>query len=181
MSYLSSSAGYVLNASGDGAVITNWGAQPPVQGFSGFGQVLLGGRCLTGKESGQQLRWEGCRVGDKAQVWSFSGGTLANDVALCADVPGAQGHNAPVVGNSCSHSPGQRWNGLTVSSASTFATRIADAAARAAFMRTAQSAEPGTFISLATGLALPGRAQALTLSAGTVIAAGSGNVISPGP
>ena len=79
--------------SGDGAVISNWGAQSPVQGFSGFGQVHLAARCLTGKDSGQQLRWEGCRSGDKAQVWSLSRSTLVNELALCADVEGVQANN----------------------------------------------------------------------------------------
>ncbi|MBC7380104.1 MAG: RICIN domain-containing protein [Burkholderiaceae bacterium] len=112
MSYISPSAGYVLHAAGDGAVIANWAAQAPLQGFSGFGQVHLAGRCLTGKASGQQLRWEGCRVGDKAQVWSLSSGALVNDMTLCAEVQGAPAGNAPVVSNSCNRSPGQRWNGL---------------------------------------------------------------------
>jgi hypothetical protein len=178
VSYIASSGGYVLHMSGDGAVIASWGDQSPVQGFSGFGQVHLGGRCLTGKQGGQQLRWEGCRVGDKAQVWSLAGGALTNDMALCADVQGAQASNAPVMGNGCNRSPGQQWNGLTVASAGAFATRIADAAARATFVRTAQSAQAGTFISLATGLAMPGRAMPLV---GAVISAGGGNVITPGP
>lgn len=181
VSYLASSGGYVLHVSGDAVVIVNWGAQSPVQGFSGFGQVHLGGRCLTGKQSGQQLRWEGCRVGDKAQVWSLAGGALTNDMAMCADVQGAQASNAPVMGNGCNRSPGQQWNGLTVYSAGAFAPRIADAAARVAFMRTAQSVEAGTFISLATGQAMPGRAMPLAPLTNMVISAGGGNVISPGP
>ena len=52
VSFISSSAGFMLHVSGDGAVISNWGAQSPVQGFSGFGQVHLAGRCLTGREIG---------------------------------------------------------------------------------------------------------------------------------
>ena len=52
VSFISSSAGFMLHVSGDGAVISNWGAQSPVQGFSGFGQVHLAGRCLTGRKTG---------------------------------------------------------------------------------------------------------------------------------
>lgn len=170
----------MLHVSGDGAVISHWGVQSPVQGFAGFGQVHLAGRCLTGKESGQQLRWEGCRGGDKAQVWSLSRGALVNEMALCADVQGAQANNARVVGNACSGSPGQRWNSHGVHSARGFATRISDASARAAFLRTTLSAEPGTFISLVTGLPI---ARIAAQSAGdgmTVISAGSGNVIAIG-
>ncbi|CAN5575704.1 hypothetical protein BH11PSE7_BH11PSE7_26170 [soil metagenome] len=178
VTYIASSGGYVLHASGDSAVIASWGGQSPLQGFSGFGQVHLGGRCLTGKESGQPLRWEGCRVGDKAQVWSLSGGALTNDRALCADVQGGQGNNTAVITSSCNRSTGQRWRGLTVSSAASFAPQIADAAARAAFLRTAQIAVAGTFISLATGQAMPGSAMPL---AGAVISAGGGNVITPSP
>ena len=180
VSYLSSSAGYLLHVSGDGAVISNWGGQSPVQGYSGFGQVHLTGRCLTGKESGQQLRWEGCRGGDKAQVWSLSHGTLVNELALCADVEGAQANNARVFGIACSGSPSQRWNEHSIHSARGFAARITDAAARAAFLRTAQTAEPGTFISLATGLAVLRNIAQSAASIPIVISAGGGNITSLG-
>ena len=170
----------LLHVSGDGAVIFSWGAHSPVQGFSGFGQVHLAGRCLTSKERGQQLRWEGCRGGDKAQVWSLSRGTLVNELALCADVEGDQANNARVLGIACSGSLSQRWNEHSIHSARGFAARIVDDAARAAFLRTAQTTEPGTFISLATGLAVMRNAAQPATSVPMVISAGGGNVISQG-
>ncbi|MES2978885.1 MAG: hypothetical protein V4731_10715 [Pseudomonadota bacterium] len=175
VNYISSGGGLMLHMAGDDAVLAPWGVQSPVQGFSGFGQVHLAGRCLTGRQAGQQLRWEGCRGGDQAQVWSLSRGTLVNQQALCAqaDAGGGQPH-ANVAGVACSGDAGQRWNSYSVQSAQRYAARITDPRVRAAFVRTARSAGPGTFISVTTGLPLP---ASPTPPEGSVIATGGANVI----
>src|SRR5690349_17510188 len=58
IAYISSSNGYMLHKSGNQAVTANWQGQAPIQGFSGYGMINIGGTCLTGKAADQPLTWE---------------------------------------------------------------------------------------------------------------------------
>ncbi len=92
--YISSSSGYMLHMSGSTAVTANWSGQAPISGFTGYGQIKMNGRCLTGKNGNQPLTWEGCNSSERAQKWSLQNRTLRNEGGWCADVEGGR---VPVV------------------------------------------------------------------------------------
>lgn len=175
IAYISSSSGYVLDDGRGAAVTANWNGQRPLSGFGGYGQVRLNGRCLTGNgPAGQQLRWDACRNGDKAQVWALDNKQLNNELGWCADVEGNRnGAGVRVLAWKCSRAVNQQFKAHHVVSAQSAASRIADPAVRQAFLQTAQTARPGSAISLQTG-------RLIGLDGGTLIAAGGMNMIAAG-
>lgn len=182
ITYISSASGYMLYNAGGGAVTANWQGQPPLGGFTGYGQIHLNGQCLTGKAASQQLRWEACRGGDKSQVWALANRRLNNEAGWCADVEGNRaGAGVRVLAYKCSGAINQQWNAHTAVAAQTAAARISNAAVRTEFLRNAQSARPGAVISLATGKVIAaGGGNVIAAGGGNVIAAGGGNVIAAG-
>ncbi|MCG2595047.1 RICIN domain-containing protein [Ramlibacter sp. XY19] len=180
--YISSASGYLLHNTGGAAVTAPWNGQAVVQGFSGYGAIRINGQCLTGRTSGQPLRWEACHGGDKSQVWALSGRKLNNELGLCADVEGNRsGAGVRVLAWSCSGASNQQWKAHHRETAQSYAMRINDPAARAEFIRNAQAASPGTIISIATGrVVAPGGANVVAPGGANVVSAGGGNVVAAG-
>ncbi|MES2973443.1 MAG: ricin-type beta-trefoil lectin domain protein [Pseudomonadota bacterium] len=183
ITYLSSvHSGYLLgNSAGVGAAVA-WSPQHALEGFGGYGQVKARGQCLSGRQSGQPLRWEGCRSGDKSQVWSLKGSKLGNELGFCADVEGGnRSAGARLVAWSCSGATNQQWRAHGAAQpASSLEARV-PAAARAEFARNAQSAPPGSVISLSTGkVVASGGGNVVAAGGANVIAAGGGNVVAAG-
>ena len=103
-------SGHLLGNSGGVGAAVPWGPQHALQGFSGSGQIQSRGQCLTGKQSGQPLRWEGCRSGDKSQAWALRGAKLSNEIGFCADLEGEnRAANARLVAWSCTGRSNQQW------------------------------------------------------------------------
>ena len=147
--YISSSSGYMLNASGGGAVTADWKGQAPIQGFTGYGQVKTNGSCLTGRDGQQQLRWESCKSGDKAQIWALSNGRLNNELGWCADVEGNRsGPGVRVLAWKCSGAINQQWSGAKTVSANDYLNKIQDRSVRDALSAKIRSANPGSRIQL---------------------------------
>lgn len=175
IAYISGSSGYVLDERGGAAVTAAWKGQQPLAGFTGYGAVRLKNRCLsTSGPAGQQLRWDTCRSGDKAQVWSLKNGQLNNELGFCADVEGnRQGDGVRVIAFSCSRAVNQQFRAHVAVPAQSLASRIADPNVRQTFLQTAQSAPPGSAISMQTG-------RLIGMDGATLIAAGSMNAIATG-
>lgn len=181
IAYLSSSSGFMLHNSGGTAVTADWRGQAPLEGFSGYGQIRLNGQCLGGKDN-QPLRWEGCRGGDKGQIWAFRNGKLNNELGWCADVEGGRGGSGVrVLAWNCSGSSNQKWKAHQIQSAQSVAARIGNPSAGKTLVDTARVARPGEVISLATGrVVASGGGNVVAAGSANVIAAGGGNVIAPG-
>jgi hypothetical protein len=182
IAYISSSSGYMLNNSGGTAVTANWAGQAPIQGFSGYGQIQMNGQCLTGKTGNQPLTWEGCRGGDKSQIWSLSNRKLNNEGGWCADVEGNRGGaGVRVLAWKCSGAGNQQWGSHYVESAQATASRISNAAVRSTFLSTVQGARPGAIISLSTGKLIGQDGGGLVAAGGgNIVAAGGGNIVAAG-
>ncbi len=182
VAYISSASGYLLHNSGGNAVTANWQGQSPLQGFSGYGPIHLNGQCLSGKDGNQPLRWEGCRSGDKAQVWKLSGGRLNNELGWCADVEGGRGGaGARVLAWNCHGGANQQWRSHASVSAQSLASNIRDSAVRNTFLDTVRSAPAGSVISTQTGrVVAAGGANAVAAGGANVVSAGGGNVVAAG-
>lgn len=180
IAYISSAGGYLLYGS-SGATLANWVGQAPIS-FSGYGQIKQGGQCLTGSTGGQQLRWEGCRGGDKGQIWALNGTKLNNELGWCADVErGNQSAGTRVLAFQCNGGNNQQWRSHAAKSAQSVAGSISNPAVRNKFLETAKSARPGTLISLATGnVVSAGGANVVSAGGANVVSAGGGNVVSAG-
>ncbi|MFZ2220757.1 MAG: ricin-type beta-trefoil lectin domain protein [Rhodoferax sp.] len=182
VAYISSSSGYMLHNSAGNAVTADWRGQAPLQGFSGYGQIQLSGQCLTGRSSGQPLRWEGCVSGEKAQIWKLSGSRLNNEINLCADVEGGRGGaGVRVLAWQCKGGSNQYWRAHTAVTVESVANGISNTTVRNTFLNTARSASPGTVISTQTGqVVAAGGANAVAAGGANVVAAGGGNVVAAG-
>jgi hypothetical protein len=183
ISFISSvHSGYLLGNSGGVGAAVPWNPQQALQGFSGYGQIQAHNQCLTGKQSGQPLRWEGCRGGDKSQVWALRGAKLSNELGYCADVEGAnRAAGARLVAWSCSGAANQQWRAHGPAQPAASLQAQVPAGARAEFVRNAQSAPAGSLISLATGkVVAAGGGNVVAAGGGNVVAAGGGNVVAPG-
>lgn len=153
IAYISSSSGYMLHAGGTNAATANWTGQPPISGFTGYGPIRASGRCLTGRgPEGRPLTWEGCRSGDKAQIWALSNARLNNESGWCADVEGNRpGAGVRVLAWRCTGAVNQRWKAHAIVSANEVAQRIQNPQARAAFINNAARAQPGQMIDARSG------------------------------
>lgn len=182
VAYISSSSGYLLHQSGGAAVTAKWNGQAPIQGFAGYGRIQINGQCLSARQGGQPLRWEGCSNGDKSQIWALNGSKLNNELGWCADVEGGRGGaGVRVLAWQCSGAGNQQWRAHRDESAQSVAGRIAQPQARAAFVKNASSAQPGSIISLSTGQVVSaGGANVIASGGGNVIATGGGNVVAAG-
>ncbi|TFW13761.1 hypothetical protein E4L96_19305 [Massilia arenosa] len=188
IAYISSSGGYLLHGSG-GAVLADWRGQAPIA-FSGYGQIKQGSQCLTGATGGKQLRWDGCRIGDKGQIWALHGTKLNNELGWCADVErGNQAAGTRVLAWQCNGGSNQQWRGLGLRPAQSVAAGISNPALRAKFLAAVNGASPGQVISMASGQVVAagganavaaGGANAVAAGGANVIAAGGGNVVAPG-
>jgi Ricin-type beta-trefoil lectin domain len=179
--YISSSSGYLLHMSGSTAVTADWKGQAPIQGFSGYGQIKMNERCLTGRTGNQPLTWEGCG-NDAAQRWKLSGGQLNNEGGWCADVEGARGGaGVRVMAWKCSGSSNQKWRTHPVVSAQTAASRISDPNVKATFLANAAKASAGALISTRTGqMVAAGGGNLIGNDGSTMVAAGGGNMVAAG-
>lgn len=182
MAYISSASGYLLHNNGGTAVTADWGGRGPVQGFSGYGQVHLNGQCLTGANGGQPLRWEGCRGGDKSQIWALSGRKLNNELGWCADVEGNRGGaGVRILAYKCTGAVNQQWRGHEPQSIRSVAASIGNPAVRALFEDSVRVARPGDIISKDTGrVVAAGGGNAVAAGGANVVAAGGGNVVAAG-
>jgi len=169
--YIATPGGLLLQAHGDDVVLAPWNRQSPIQGFSGYGRIHLEGRCLTGRGEGALLRWEGCRLGDKAQVWKLIGERLSNELEHCADLESS----GRVQAQACTGEASQRWKGLHTEAADDVARGIADPLVRRVFLRTISAAPAGALVSLATGLAV--QAVVAGVAGGVVVHLGGGTVV----
>ena len=175
--YIATPTGLVLHANGDDAVLVRWDRQSPLQGFSGYGRIHLEGRCLTGRGEGASLRWEGCRLGDKAQVWKLVGERLSNELEHCAEVDGA----APgrVLAHACTGEPRQRWRALRAETVQDVAARISRSDVRNTFLRSIAAGPAGSLVSLDSGRILKASGSS---AGGMAVNLGGGSVVLlPGP
>lgn len=172
--YIATPGGLLLHANGDEAVLVPWNRQSPIQGFSGYGRIHLEGRCLTGRGEGAPLRWEGCRLGDKAQVWKFIGDRLSNEMEHCAEVEDAAAAQQRVLAHVCTGEPAQRWTALSAEPAQEVAGRIADPQVRSAFLRSVAAGPAGSLVSLASGRIVK---AAVAAAGGVVVNLGGGSVV----
>lgn len=179
ISYISTSGGYMVHASGSTAVTANWQGQAPIQGFGGYGQITVNGNCLTQHNEGQPLTWEACR-NDKSQRWSLSGGKLNNENGWCADVQGNRGGaGVPVIAWKCSGAANQQFKAHRIQSAAS--VNIADPQIKAKFVQAAQTAAPGTIISTTTGqIVAQGGGNIVAQGGGNIVAQGGGNIVAQG-
>lgn len=175
-------SGHLLGNSGGVGAAVPWGPQHALQGFSGSGQIQSRGQCLTGKQSGQPLRWEGCRSGDKSQAWALRGAKLSNEMGFCADLEGEnRAANARLVAWSCTGRSNQQWRAHGPAQPAASVLAQVPTAARAEFTRNSQSAPAGSIISLATGkVVAAGGGNVVAAGGGNVVAAGGGNVVAAG-
>ena len=187
--YLSSSSGYMLHRSGNLAVTANWSGQRPINGFRGYGPIMMDGLCLTGRNGNQPLTWENCSRNDKAQIWGFNGGRLNNELGWCADVEGNRGGaGVRVLAWKCSGATNQRWKAHRVISGGNVLSRIGDPSTRAAVDSFLRSSGPGQTLRLNSSQArnLPASligldgATLIGLDGATLISAGGMNLISAG-
>jgi hypothetical protein len=167
----------VLHAAGDAAVVAPWRGQPPIQGFGGYGRIHADGTCLTAGARGRPLRWEGCRGGDKAQVWKLAAGRLSNELDQCAQRE-AHAAGVRVVAAACSGAPEQRWSSWSSMPAPRAAARMADPDRRARFLHNVEALPAGTVLSFATGDPVPAAAVLSGADpAAKAISVGAGDVI----
>src|SRR4051812_18107146 len=171
--YIATAGGLLLHANGDEAVLTAWTGQSPIQGFSGYGRIHLEGRCLTGRTEGAPLRWEGCRLGDKGQVWKFIGDRLSNELEHCAEVEDGPAAKVRVLAQVCTGQRSQRWKPLATESAEDVAVRIADPLLRTVFLRSIAAAKAGVVVSLASGQVV----RSAPAACGMVVHLGGGTVV----
>lgn len=119
-----------------------------------YGELLVGGRCLSGNGgAGTGLVASQCN-GSRAQKWGVINGALRNEEGWCADIERGGGQGSRVIAWQCSGGSNQRWSpGRKMSAAQALSSgRISAAQAQVA-----------------------GRA-----SLGSVVAAGGGNVVAAG-
>ena len=183
IAHISTSSGYVLDNSGGAAVTADWKGQSPISGFTGYGQVRHNSQCLTGNgPAGQQLRWDTCRSGDKSQIWALDRSQLNNELGWCADVEGNRGGaGVRVLAWQCSRAVNQQFKAHRVESLQSAANRISDPAVRQAFIQTAESAKPGSVVSLKTGrLIKPGGGELIGAGAWNVVSKTRGTLIGAG-
>lgn len=182
VAYISSSSGYMLHMSGNTAVTANWSGQAPINGFTGYGQIQMSNRCLTGRTGNQPLTWEACNGSDRSQKWSLENRTLKNEGGWCADVEGGRGGaGARVMAWNCNGQGNQKWGSHVAENYRTVAARISNPAIRATFERNASNAAPGAVISSTTGaLVSPGGGSLVAAGGGNLVAAGGGNLVAAG-
>lgn len=180
--YISSSSGYMLHMSGNTAVTANWSGQAPISGFTGYGQIQMNGRCLTGRNGNQPLTWEGCNGSDRSQKWSLQNRTLKNEGGWCADVEGGRGGaGARVMAWNCNGQGNQKWGRHIVENYKAVASRISNQTIRSNFERNASKASAGAVISTTTGnLVSPGGGNMVAAGGGNMVAAGGGNMVAAG-
>lgn len=175
--YVASGAGLVLQSAAGGAVMAAWRGQAPIQGFSGYGPVYWNGLCLTGRNAGEPLRWEGCRIGDRAQIWKLAGEHFSNELDHCARRE-HEGEQARVLAAACGGDPAQRWKAWSSAPAQAAAATIADRSIRTEFLRTVATVPAGSVISLASGRLLDAAAvRAGTAPGPKAVSLGAGDVI----
>ncbi len=186
VAYLSS-GGWALGGSG-GATLVAWTGQKPLS-FSGYGQIVSNGKCLTGPNGGQQLTWETCKTGRvPAQIWGgLDKGRLNNEVGWCADVEGGRyALGTRVVAWQCGGASNQRWNPHYAQPAATLVQqKVSNAAARPVAIKSATDGLVGQLIDTKTGqlvaagggnLNVPtGGPYLIITSKGNLVAAGGGN------
>lgn len=176
--YVASPQGLVLRVQDGVAVMAPWRGESPIQGFSGYGQVHAKGLCLSADAADEPLRWEGCRFGDRAQVWKFANQRLRNELELCAQRQ-HEGDQAPVLGARCNGAPAQRWQPWSSAPArSAAAYLVADPGVREQFLHTVAGAAAGSVVSLRTGRLLdPAAVHAGRAPGPKALAVGGGDVI----
>jgi hypothetical protein len=151
ISYLSSSAGYMLHRSNNNiAVTSNWQGQSPMASFSGYGTIQMDNRCLTGRNGRQPLTWENCARGrDPAQIWGFRNGRLNNELGWCADVEGnRRGAGVRVMAWQCSGATNQRWKAHRPEPTQSVINRIKDNQTRQTIQNFTRRARPGEVLRL---------------------------------
>lgn len=176
--YVASAKGLVLQVRDGVAVMAPWRGESPIQGFSGYGQVHANGLCLAAYAADEPLRWEGCRFGDRAQVWKFTNQRLGNELEVCAQRQ-HEGDQARVLGARCTGEATQRWQPWSSASArSAAAFLIADPGVREQFLHTVARAVAGSVVSLRTGRLLdPAAVHAGSVPGPKALAVGGGDVI----
>lgn len=181
IAYIATWRGHMLHMSGSTAVTADWRGQTPISGFSGYGQVQMNGRCLTGRTARQPLTWDGCS-NDRSQRWKLSGGRLNNELGFCADVERAStSSNARILAWECTGAPNQNFTANYLRPAHSVASRIGNPSVREKFLASARSAAPGSLISTSTGQVVSaGGANAVSAGGANVVSAGGGNVVSAG-
>jgi hypothetical protein len=178
--YVGSASGLVLQAVGEGAVTGTWRGQSPIQGFSGYGQVHWNGLCLSARHAGEQLRWEGCRIADRAQIWKLANERLANELGHCARRQ-HEAEAARVLAAACSSDAAQRWKSFSSTPAEVAAGDIASPVARSEFLRIVAAVPAGTVISLSTGHPVDPRAVVAGQVAGPKVMNLGAGVVMPLP
>ena len=141
-----------------------------------YGELLVGGRCLTSTGSGKVLTATSCN-GSRAQKWIVTAqGVLRNEEGFCADVEGGGGQGSRVLAWSCNNASNQRWGLAKFMSA-------LQAANQGLLNRSAlpslNSARAGLSIN-ANGVVSAGGANVVSAGGANVVSAGGANVVSAG-
>jgi hypothetical protein len=142
-----------------------------------YGELLVGGRCLsTSGGSGSVIIATTCN-GSRAQKWTItSSGALRNEEGWCADVERGGGQGSRVLAWSCGNGANQRWGFAKFMSA-------VQAASQGLINRSALSslsnARPGLSFN-ANGAVAAGGANAVAAGGANVVSAGGANVVSAG-
>ncbi|MGB3809904.1 MAG: ricin-type beta-trefoil lectin domain protein [Parvibaculum sp.] len=141
-----------------------------------YGELLVGGRCLsTTGGAGSGIVAGSCN-GSRGQKWTItSAGALRNEEGWCADVERGGGQGSRVIAWQCSGSSNQRWGFSRFVSAVQAASQglLSSSAVSAA-----SGARAGSVIN-SNGVVSAGGANAVAAGGANVVAAGGGNILVP--
>ncbi len=142
-----------------------------------YGELLVGGKCLTTTGgAGAGLAAAGCN-GSRAQKWIIANGALRNEEGWCADIERGGGQGSRVIGWHCSGASNQRWApGRKMSAQQALSSgRISAAQAQAA-----GRASLGSVIAAGGGnVVAAGGLNVIAAGGGNVVSAGGGNIYLP--
>lgn len=142
-----------------------------------YGELLVGGKCLTSTGgAGSAVVATNC-AGSRAQKWVVTNGALRNEEGWCADIEGGGGQGSRVIAWKCSGSSNQRWApGRKMSAQSA----LSSGAITAQQAQSAQRAAMGHVIAAGGGnVVAAGGLNVIAAGGGNVVAAGGGNVYVP--
>lgn len=141
-----------------------------------YGELMVGGRCLSTTGGAGSSIVAGACTGARGQKWTItSAGALRNEEGWCADVKRGGGQGSRVIAWQCSGATNQRWGLARFMSVSQAALQGLLTPVGASALG---SARPG-FPYNANGVVSAGGANVVAAGGGNVVAAGGGNILAP--
>lgn len=141
-----------------------------------YGELLVGGRCLSTTGGAGSGVTAGACTGARAQKWTITGsGALRNEEGWCADVERGGGQGSRVIAWQCTGASNQRWGLARFMSGSQAASQGLVSPSLAGALA---SARPGLAFN-AHGAVSAGGANVVSAGGGNVVAAGGGNILAP--